>query len=975
MNFLLDTGSQISLINLKSLSNSDLKKEPESLIIKGLGFRKQCNGSRIKLDMLLPNNLWQNASFFAINDMDIAIELENINQIIRNLKEKNIAISKNFPSFMNNRLRIDGIIGSDVLPLIGKFAFVEKCKNTFVEIDSGLIPIGKINNLKAFLNEKPTKTKVVRVKSSKNAVPLKNKFSVLDQVSDNDFECQSSCIVNKENVLKNKKVKKRKVKKIVKVPFHLKAHVNAILNPIKKMEQVSIFPEDISSVEQGLDDLLNIENLGIKDESTIAYTDTEVDKFKNSVEFKDGKYFVSLPWRQEVLSRVPSNFGLSKIIAQKVSLKNGKLDEKYWEVFMEQLNLGIIQKLDNFTPSNHKWIPHRAIVREDPLVKNTKIRPVFNCSFRTKNFPSLNQAAFPGIDMLNNLQKLLLQCRANKYFFMADIQKAFLNIFLKDQSDKNCFSFVVFYQNKFHYFQYNSIIFGFICSPFILNFIIQMHAEKLADKTLSSILKEQIYVDNLFLTDCNLDSLAKKVETITSHMKSAHFFLREFVCNNEQLSVHLNTENNDISMDPCKMLGYIYEPKRDIVKFKVPELDLTANSKRKIFSQIGTLFDPEGYFTPLLIPFKLLMREITMLKTLWDETLPVNITEKWIKLVRLFNKTKDDCLQVPRIAYYTSSDIELVVYSDASKFAYGSVIYARQGNESNLIFSKSKLAPFPSKTLPTLELMAVYLSVKLVVNCIDYFKCGVKKVIIYTDSQVCLTWVLSKIAARKNVFVNNRLREIMQFEQTLKTKNIELNYLYVNTSFNTADLLTKEITPDKFYENRNSWFFGPKLCPEHENVLGCIPHSYIGTNNQILQFPTETVDAKVFNLQVLENNIKTSMPEGIINFERFSSYHVLFKSIFNIYKAISLFKRSYDINKCKSLTFKYLIKIIQKTKLVEEINFLESSPLSYENVPKRVKNFSLFLDQDGIVRSKGRVGKAPNLTYNNINPIFLPTII
>ena len=44
------------------------------------------------------------------------------------------------------------------------------------------------------------------------------------------------------------------------------------------------------------------------------------------------------------------------------------------------------------------------------------------------------------------------------------------------------------------------------------------------------------------------------------------------------------------------------------------------------------------------------------------------------------------------------------------------------------------------------------------------------------------------------------------------------------------------------------------------------------------------------------------------------------------------------------------MKIIQKTKLVEEINFLESSPLSYENVPKRVKNFSLFLDQDGIVK-------------------------
>ena len=70
------------------------------------------------------------------------------------------------------------------------------------------------------------------------------------------------------------------------------------------------------------------------------------------------------------------------------------------------------------------WIPHRLVIRTEANV-TTKIRPVFNCSLKMGKSPSLNEAAFPGIDLMNNLLSLLLYFRSNFYVLLSDIAKAF----------------------------------------------------------------------------------------------------------------------------------------------------------------------------------------------------------------------------------------------------------------------------------------------------------------------------------------------------------------------------------------------------------------------------------------------------------------------------------------------------------------------------------------------------------------------
>ena len=81
-----------------------------------------------------------------------------------------------------------------------------------------------------------------------------------------------------------------------------------------------------------------------------------------------------------------------------------------------------------------------------------KVRVVYNCSLKTGGRPSLNEAAYPGLDLLTDLFGLLNYFRLNNNVLLGDIEKAFLMIKLKDNADKNRFSFVVHDNGEYNFF-------------------------------------------------------------------------------------------------------------------------------------------------------------------------------------------------------------------------------------------------------------------------------------------------------------------------------------------------------------------------------------------------------------------------------------------------------------------------------------------------------------------------------------------
>ena len=65
-----------------------------------------------------------------------------------------------------------------------------------------------------------------------------------------------------------------------------------------------------------------------------GYNKKKIKKFENSIEFKDGCYYVNLPWIENRVNRVPSNFYVALKVLDRTmtSLRKNKLDEAYKEV-------------------------------------------------------------------------------------------------------------------------------------------------------------------------------------------------------------------------------------------------------------------------------------------------------------------------------------------------------------------------------------------------------------------------------------------------------------------------------------------------------------------------------------------------------------------------------------------------------------------------------------------------------------------
>ena len=212
---------------------------------------------------------------------------------------------------------------------------------------------------------------------------------------------------------------------------------------------------------------------------------------------------------EDVLEKVPSNHNVALTVMDRVSkkLEKDNLMDDYIKVF-KQGEEGIIERIeaDPQKYADYTWIPHRPIIKTEQQVTR-KIRPVFNCSLKTHNSPSLNEAAHPGVNLMTDMTKLILYFRSNKFTMISDIRKAFLVIKLGHEEDKNRFCFFLKEGNKLSCFRYKTIIFGYNASLFIPNFIIKHHAKQFPSDYCSEVSLNNFYVNNLMLTANGQDKL------------------------------------------------------------------------------------------------------------------------------------------------------------------------------------------------------------------------------------------------------------------------------------------------------------------------------------------------------------------------------------------------------------------------------------------------------------------------------------
>ena len=202
-----------------------------------------------------------------------------------------------------------------------------------------------------------------------------------------------------------------------------------------------------------------------------------MDKLQESeadIQFKDGRYVVSLPYKNDIYESLPSDYEMCK--GRLISLfcklrKNPELLRQYDSIFREQLNENIIERVSLEDNEDAHYLPHFGVIREDR--ETTKLRIVFDGSAKaSRDALSLNERLEMGENFMPLLYDTLIRFCTKPIVPTADIEKAFLQIEI-NEADRNALLFL-WYDDvtkdrpSIVSFRYRRLLFGLSCSPALL---------------------------------------------------------------------------------------------------------------------------------------------------------------------------------------------------------------------------------------------------------------------------------------------------------------------------------------------------------------------------------------------------------------------------------------------------------------------------------------------------------------------------
>ena len=170
-------------------------------------------------------------------------------------------------------------------------------------------------------------------------------------------------------------------------------HPSASL-PNRHLLHITHSSDSSNSLDKSLKAFWELESLGIKQDEPSVY-----EEFTKNIEFKNGRYEVSLPWKPSQ-KKLPSNFTLAKKRLEGLLNRlnhNPDVKMEYHAVIQDQLRQGIIEEVTEDPRANVNgkvhYLPHYAIIRKDK--QTTKLRIVYDASARLEG-GSLNDSLFSG---------------------------------------------------------------------------------------------------------------------------------------------------------------------------------------------------------------------------------------------------------------------------------------------------------------------------------------------------------------------------------------------------------------------------------------------------------------------------------------------------------------------------------------------------------------------------------------------------
>lgn len=484
-----------------------------------------------------------------------------------------------------------------------------------------------------------------------------------------------------------------------------------------------------------------------------------------------------------------------------------------------------------------------------------------------------------------------------------------------------------------------------------------------------SILRENIYVDDVLFGDDDMDRLRQMRQQLCALLQLGGFELRKWASNSAALLFDIDSGNHGLSCDKTlqgddvlKILGVSWQPSLDVFQFHVVlDSDIPA-TKRRILSTIAKLFDPLGWVTPVTVTTKMFMQRLWRLKIPWDDGMPSELMLQWKRTI-YSNLSALNGLRCPRWTGQSSdtAQCELHGFADASTSAYAAVVYLKIVSYSNqvtitLLAGKSRVAPLTPLSVPRLELSAAVLLSRLMTFIRHTLGLESLPCYCWTDSTIVIAW-LKQHPSRWKTFVANRVTEI-------QSRLPETVWYHVSTDENPADCASRGLLGHEL-SSHALWWQGPKWLKFSRDLWPLTP----------LAAPVEAnLEARITSLHLAEQSQQWDLAD------RFSSWPRLLRVTAYVMRFVKLCRRlELDSNATSpggsALSASeyhtarvFWIRHIQAQLFASDLQALSSQ----KTLPSKSSLLSLhpFLDQDGIIRVGGRLAHAP-VPFPTKHPIVL----
>lgn len=668
-----------------------------------------------------------------------------------------------------------------------------------------------------------------------------------------------------------------------------------------------------------------------------------------------GQFVVRLPFREDA-SRLGSSIEMAtkRFFALERRLnRNPELKDEYQKFIHEYKDLNHMQLVKpEQIAASHYFLPHHCVIKPDS--STTKLRVVFDGSAKTTSGVSLNEILSVGATVQPDLFSIIIRFRTREYVLTADISKMYRQIKI-DNMDQN-YQLIIWRDNEdepLQYYQLNTVTYGTSPAPFLATRSINQLAMEEAESfpLAAGALLEDTYVDDILAGADTLEKVTELKDQLINLLRKGQFELRKFCANHPDIIQDIPEEHREKRLiindtEAVKTLGIVWQPQQDVFQCYATIEDTGKFSKRTALSDIARLFDPIGLIGPVIVLGKLFVQELWRSNLQWDEDMPPQMKERWIRFRTQLEDIK--LVKIPRkVLVSTPTEIQLHAFSDSSTLAYGTCCYLRSVDKYGqimvrLLCSKSRIAPLKSTTIARLELCGALLMAELVERLQQCLSISISKICYYTDSTTTLSWIASP-SYSWTTFVANRVAKIQELTRSEQWRHIE-------GTQNPADLVSRGLLPQALAQS-TLWFNGPTFLQESEDKWPS------GTFKTTSDTPESRPRKLAFTATIPETKYvdllnSVSHRDSFCKLQRIFGYCIRFINNCKLPKALRT-KGNLTINEL-DLALYSIVKNVQRTSFYKEYILLKKEkPLEGSN---SIISLDPFLDNTtGIIRIGGRL--------------------